>query len=430
MSRVSTLAIVGLVLTLALAGCSGSKKAETQVVLPEEITQQDLERATTLVSKFPTTFSFPGQAALEPLVHWINGTLAAGTGSTGIELPNDDGPLDYGGEVVVFDVADKVPIGQPVEVRLNLKWWGDPGRAADLDLWVDMPGTQGAVEPERYDESNNWNIVTKERVVNTVHLDGQPFAVGLQVNNGRIFDVSGAVPYALSVEFHHVAGVLPPGAAYAIQVPANSTFIVIDTERVIGDEHVDVDFVLVGPDDKIVRAMHHNDIGQETLSISIRGGGEYVLYAPQMHGGFLRVESELPNEQFQARLLTTTVEERILYDSPAPLPGTYVEQSDVASNTFGATGDIEVGPTAPLDLIPFIRSQAATVDAALNLTSASGWLGTVYARSSYEDERGRIGTLPVLEVQRSALSDGPYTYGAVSNSVGTTLGVRIISYTR
>lgn len=433
MSRASlpAVAVTGLLLCLLLAGCSGGgKKVEQQVVLPEEITQQDLERATTLVSKFPTAFSFPGQEALAPLVHWINGTLAPGTGSTGVELPNDDGPVDYGAEVVVFDVADKVPVGQPVEVRLNLKWWGDPGRAADLDIWVDMPGTQGAVEPLRYDESNNWNIITKQRVVNAVHLEGQPFAVGLQVNNGRIFDASGSVPYVLSVEFHYVANVLPPGAPYALQVPANSTFLVIDTERVVGDEHVDVDFVLVGPDDKVVRAMHHNDIGQETLSISVRGGGEYILYAHKMHGGFLRVESELPNERFEARLLATAVEERILYGNPAPLPGTYVEQSPASSNTFGATGELAVGPTFPLDIVPFIRSDAAVVDAALNITSGSGWYATAYARTSYNDERGRVGATPVVRIDRSGLDAGPYTYGVVSNGVAATLGVQIITYVR
>lgn len=425
-----TLLVALLVVALALSGCSGKGKGKKEeVVLPEEITQQDIDRLNTLVNKFPTAFSFPGQNALPPLFHWINGTLGPGTGSGGVELPTDDGPLDYGSEIIVFDVSDKVPVNQPVEVRINLKWIGDPGQAADLDIWVDMPGDGGAVDSGRFDESNNWNIANKIRVVNSVHLEGQPFAVGLQVNNGRILDPTGGVEYTMLVEFHHVANVLAPGAPYALQVPENSTFIVVDTERVIGDEHVDVDFVIVDPQDKVVRSMHHNDIGQETLSITVRGGGEYVIYAHQMHGGFLRVESELPNENFEARLLPLTVEERILHEGTTPAPGTYAE-GGTGTNTYGAESTFEVGPTFPLDIVPIIRSQAGNVDAAINITAPGGWLATAHTRSSYQDERGRVGTSPTILRDRSTLDLGTYSYGIVANNPGTVLGVQILSYTR
>lgn len=425
------LLVTSLVVALALAGCSGGgKKVQQQVILPDNITEQDIEKLSTLASKYPTAFSFAGQQALEPLTHWINGTITPGTGSGGIELPNDDGPIDYGAEVIVFDVSDKVPVGQPVEVRVNLKWWGDPGRAADLDIWADMPGNGGALNPLQFDESNNWNIINKQRVINSVHLGGQPFAVGLQVNNGRIFDPTGGVPYAMSVEFHYVANVLPPATPYALQVPANATLLVVDTERVIGDEHVDVDFVVIGPNDQLIRAMHHNDIGQETLSLSIPGGGEYVIYAQQMHGGFLRVETDIPNENFQARQLELTVDERMLFEGPAPAPGTYAEQGVGGSNSFSDEGTFEVGPTFPLDIIPIIRTTAGGVDAAINVTAPAGWTATAFARTSYEDERGRVGALPTVRVDRSNLGIGTYAYGVVSNGAGVSLGVQIVSYTR
>ena len=425
--------VATLVAALTLAGCSGGngKTEEPTFVLPPEINEQDISRLSNLASKFPTAFSFEGQQALEPIIHWINGTVEAGTGAGGVELPNDDGPIDYGADIITFDLADKVPVGQPVEVRINLKWWGDPGKAADLDIYVDMPGEKGAVNPEQYDESNNWNIINKARVVNSVHLDGKPFLVGLQVNNGRIVDPSG-VPYSMKVDLNFVANVLPPATPYALQVPENSTLIVIDTERVVGDEHVDVDFVLVGPNDNRVWSMHHNDIGQETLSISVPGGGEYIIYAQRMHGGFLRVEAEIPNENFLARQLTLTETEVVLHAGPAPAPGTYAEQAPVATNTFGAEGTFEAGPTFPLDIIPVITSTGGSVDVAINITAPRGWLLTTFARGAYEDDTGRVGTPATLRMDpgRTTMDVGTYSYGIVSNTAGATLSVLVLSYTR
>jgi hypothetical protein len=432
------LLVVALVAAVALAGCSGKKKEAAPVVLPDEITEQDIERIGNLASKFPTQFSFPGQELLEPVLHWINGTLQPGTGSGGIELPNDDGPVDYNGDVIVFDVSDKVPVGQPVEVRINLKYWGDPGRSADADIWVDMPGSHGALNPEQYDESINWNIVNKARVVDSVHLEGQPFAVGLQVNNGKILDPSGGVPYAMAVEFNFAKDVLAPGAAYAITVPDNATGLVFKTDRVTGDEHVDVSFLLIGPDDKLVRHLQHNDIGVDTLFLPVKQGGEYVVYSHSMHGGFVRLESEVPNEHFMARLLTTTEAETVLH-SDVPAPGTYAE-SGVAGNTWGAEGTFDVAGF-PLDIVPFIRSTAGSVNAAINVTSSAGWVATAFTCNwvddqappycaGFQDDSGRVGSEVDVRTDRSHLAPGAYTYGVVAENAGVQLGVTILSYTR
>jgi hypothetical protein len=434
------LAIFGIAIAcaLALSGCGSKAKPEQQIVLPDDITEQDIERLSTLASKFPTAFSFPGQTLLEPLVHWINGTVAAGTGSTGVELPNDDGPIDYGSDIIVFDVADKVPVGQPVEVRINLKYWGDPGRAADMDIWVDMPGSSGAVNPLQFDESNNWNIVNKARVVNSLHLEGQPFAVGLQVSNGRILDPSGSVPYAMQVEFNFVKDVLAPGAPYAIQVPENSTGIVFKTERVTGDEHVEVSFLLIDPNDRLVRYLQHNDIGVDTLFLPVKRPGEYIVYSHAMHGGFVRLESEVPNEGFMARLLPMTATESVLH-SDVPAPGTYAE-SGLGGNSWGAEGTINID-VFPLDVMPFIRSTAGSFNAAINVTSPSGWVASGFACTSaaaqappycagLEDERGRVGSTTHVRSDRSHLEIGSYHYGVVSDGPGVTLGVTVLSYTR
>lgn len=438
LKRFAVVALAAVAASAALAGCSDKTKDDAAVILPDDITTQDIERIGTLAAKFPTQFSFPGQALLEPLVQWINGTLDAGTGATGIELPNDDGPVDYGSEIIQFDVSDKVPVGQPVEVRINLKYWGDPGRAADLDIWVDMPGSRGAANPAQYDESNNWNIVNKARVVDSLHLDGQPFMVGLQVNNGRIADPAG-VPYAMQVEFNFAKDVLAPGAAYAIQVPDNATGLVFKTDRITGDEHVEVSFLLIGPDDKLVRHLQHNDIGVDTLFLPVKQGGEYVIYAHEMQGGFVRLESEVPNERFLARLLDVTTTETVLH-SDTPAPGTYAE-AGLAGNTWGAEGTFDVGPGFPLDVTPFIRSQAGAVNAAIKVSSPSGWLATAFTCNwvaaqappycmSLEDERGRVGSEVDVRHDRSRLATGPYTFGVVADNAGVQLGVAITGYTR
>ncbi|MEA3136420.1 MAG: hypothetical protein QOC71_701 [Thermoplasmata archaeon] len=437
------LLLAAILLATALGGCAGKDKGGAiETVRPEEITERDVERIENLASRFPTRYSFPDMVELPPVLGlYFNGTLSPGTGSTGVELPNDDGPLDYGGEIIHFDLADKVPVGQPVEVRAFLKWWGDPGTSADLDIWADMPGTSDASNPGRYDESLNWNIINKQRVVDAVHLEGQPFELGLQVNNGRIVHPDG-VDYSLRVDLFFADGVLAPGAAYAIQVPENATGLVLKTERVTGDEHVDVSFLLIGPDDRLVRYLLHNDIGVDTLFLPIHQPGEHIVYAHHMHGGFIRLESEVPNPEFHARRLEMTVTDLELH-SGTPAPGTYAE-SGLGGNTWGATGTFDVGPGFPLDLVPYIRSTAGAANAAINVTSPTGWVasgfvcnpatGAVAQAPSYcvgmQDERGRIGATTHVRSDLTHLEVGSYQFGVVTDSPGVTLGVTVFGYTR
>ncbi|HUR26214.1 MAG TPA: hypothetical protein VM327_09410 [Candidatus Thermoplasmatota archaeon] len=430
-----------LLLAVGLAGCSGGgKDDEVIAVRPEEITERDLTRIENLASKFPTRYSFPDAIALPPVLGlFFNGTLGPGTGSTGIELPNDDGPLDYGGVLERFDLSAQVPVGQPVEVRAFLKWWGDPGSSADLDIWADMPGTHDAFHTERYDESMNWNIINKQRVVDAVHLEGQPFELGLQVNNGRIVHPDG-VRYSLRVDLYFADGVLGPGAASAIQVPQNASGLVLKTERVTGDEHVDVSFLLIGPDDQLVRHLQHNDIGVDTLFLPVKQPGEHIVYAHHMHGGFIRLESEVPNPDSQARRLEMSSTDVTLFEGGAPAPGTYAE-SGVGGNTWGAEGQFDVGPGFPLDVTPFLHSTAGSIEAAINVTSPSGWVGTAFACNSvadgappycfgYEDGSGRVGSTADVRHDRSHLAVGSYSYGVVSNGPGVVLGVTVLGYTR
>ena len=50
----------------------------------------------------------------------------------------------------------------------------------------------------------------------------------------------------------------------------------------------------------------------------------------------------------------------------------------LAGNTWGAEGNFDVGPGFPLDVSPFIRSQAGAVNAAINVSSPTGWLATAF----------------------------------------------------
>ncbi|HJQ93269.1 MAG TPA: hypothetical protein VJ874_03165 [Candidatus Thermoplasmatota archaeon] len=438
--RPSALLVCAVVAFMALSGCSKKGDDVVEVVRPEEITERDIARLENLASQYPTRYAFPGQAALPPVLGlFFNGTLSQGTGSAGIEVPNDDGPLDYGGAIIPFDLADKVPVGQAAEVRIGLKWWGDPGTSADLDIWVDMPGVNDALNPERYDESMNFNIINKARVANAIHLEGQPFQVGIQVNNGRIVHPDG-VDYSLRVDLFFAEGVLGPGAAYAIQVPENATGLVLKTERVTGDEHVDVSFLLIGPGDQLVRHLVHNDIGVDTLFLPVREPGEHIVYAHAMHGGFVSLESEVPNPASQARRLEVAATETVLHEGGAPAPGTYAE-SGLGGNTWGAEGTFDVGPGFPLDVTPFLRGTAGSVEAAINVSSPSGWVGTAFACNSvaddappycfgYEDDGGRVGSNADVRQDRSKLAVGSYAYGLVSNGPGVAMGVTILGYTR
>jgi hypothetical protein len=348
-----------------------------------------------------------------------------------VELPTDEGPVDYGGQIVRFDLADKVPVGQPVEIRIGLKWWGDPGSSADLDIWVNIPGTKDAYNPGRYDESLNWNIINKVRVANGVRIEGQPFEIGIQVNNGRIVHPSG-VKYSVTVDLYFAKDVVAPGVAYGINVPSNATGIIVQSVRLAGDEHLNSKFVVVDPDNRLAHYVEHNDIGVETLFLPVKKPGEYVIYVHSMYGGFLSLESEVPNPSSMARILPLVVTNRVLHAGPDPSPGTYIEQGATggSTNTFGKQGSFSVDAGFPLDIIPWIQSTGGEVDAAINITSPVSWTATAFAQLHREDERGRIGGLVKVRTDRDGLAMGSYRWGVVSNGPGISLGATVVSFTR
>lgn len=410
---------------VTLSGCADDAPVEEEEEVPTQLTQEDVDRLEELVAEqHPRIFAFPGQEVLEPVFDWANGTVGS-EGNTGIEPIDDDGPADMGGPIQVHDISDLVPAGQPVELRLELKWAGDPGASVDLDLYINVPGLTTTHSEGHYDESWNWNRVTKNQVVNTVRIDGQPFEIGVQANNGKTVVPEG-VSYSIEVQaFFPENPVLPPLVPHGLTLPEGGTGFILESEPITGDEHIETDLIIVGPDDILHRSIHHNDIGTETLRIAASTPGEYVFYIAEQHGGFIRVETDVPNPDFEARPLTKVVEETALYDGAVAAPG--------SPGTYGEEGALDL-PGTPLDLYSFIRvSQGASIsgDVQMDVLSQDGVVHSMVVTGSALTDEGRLGDPPQESRDRTMIVDGAFGYGLRGNAgAGVAVGYGFVGYQR
>lgn len=413
--------------TMLLSGCFGDDDSDDFMLddTPGEISKTEVERLEQeVLAAYPRQFSFPGQELLDPVLLLFEEVLGPGSG-VGIELPNDNGPADAGGEFFSYDLAEHVPVGQPVEVRLKLKVYGNPGASTDVDIYTNVPGYQDAYDPDSFDESMNWNIVTKQKVMNTVHLDGEPFEVGVQAQNGKIVHPDG-MPYELFVEIHFAEDVIAPMTPYEVIVPPNATSLIFESEPVIGDEHITSEFVIVGPDGTLLKYVEHNDIATETLRIGVRESGPHIIYAQKMHGGFLSLESDVPNPDFQVTPLTKVVTETPVASDVIAAPAPEGQSGD--------SGDFDTGGTFPLDVYTFIRDSgnggvagqiiitASSSNGAVHTTEVTGWS---------QSEAGRIGDRQTETVDRSQLVSGAYTWDLTGNGgAGIVVGYGVVTYER
>lgn len=417
--------------TVALAGCSDEPEEE-ETVIPGSISQEQVEeleeRAT---EQFPRTVQFPGQILekVDPIVGVFEGRLDPLEG-LGVEWPDDTGPVSLAGEIKTFDLnsVGDIPEGQPIEVRLKLKWWGDPGSSVDMDIYVDVPGTNDGYDPTSDDESWNWNIVTKFRVVNTVNT-GDPLLVGMHLQNAKNPHPDG-VRYELHYEIHFPPNVLGPLVAYGVTVPDDASVLIFESEPVVGDEHVTSQIVVYDADDNLVIDKWHNDIASETYQVPIRGGGEYVIYAKYMHGGFLRVETDVQNPDFEARALTTTITETSV--------GSALDLGAVALSGYGQTGDVSV-TGIPVDAYAYIRPSAPLapqVSATMAVINDNGDYHVVTVTGQVNGDAGRIGddytdTRDWENAEATTTLAGVFTWGYTNNvAVGVDAGYGVIAYTR
>ncbi len=413
--------LVSLLLVAALAGCSDKGGKEIEDIVPEEITERDVERLEDLVSSDPRAYLFPGQAALAPVLLYFNDTLDPGTGVASTEYPNDDGYTDFGGAVIPYDLSQNVPVGQPVEIRVKLKWYGDPGSSADLDILFNVPGTNDAYTPSRFDESMNWNIITKFRVANAVRIEGEPFEVGIQATNGKNIHPDG-MRYSLQVELRFAESVLAPGVAYGIEVPEGASGLLFQSEPLIGDESIKSEVVLVDPDGFLARHFVHDDIVTETLFVPVEKTGEYVVYSPRMQGGFLRIETDVPNPDYQARILPTAWTETPVASDVALSP---------AVPGLSMSGAFDTGGAFPLELSAYLRPVGDpggfTFQASLNISSSTGWVSTAETTGGIQSSQGRLGTMMTEAHDFSRLAVGAYTWVLTGSGVQDQANVGSVS---
>ncbi len=428
--KLNALLLTLTVATVAFAGCNEAPEVKEDAI-PGTISEEQVAELESRASElYPRTVKFPNQVEgiVEPIRDVFEGRLDPGQGF-GVEWPNDNGQLALQGDIVPFDLATvaDIPDYQPVEIRLKLKWWGDPGSSVDMDIYVDVPGTNDGYDGTSDDESWNWNIVTKFRVVNTVKLPGEPLVVGMHLQNAKNMHPDG-VKYELHWEVFFPPNVLAPLVAYEISVPDDANILIFESEPVTGDEHVTSQIVLVDPQDNVVIDRWHNDIATETYSVPVRGGGEYVLYAKYMHGGFLRVETDVQNEGFEARALTTTITEEVVGGNAGP--GT------TAPSGYAVTGSLPEGTI--LDARAFIRAtQAAAPQGTITMAviNDNGDYHVVSAAGQVNGEAGRVGNdyenSYDPENPNSPTIAGPFRWGYTNNAaVGIEGGYWYVTYTR
>lgn len=411
--------LASVLLATALAGCA-DEPPEEEVVIPGSISEEQVqeleERA---LEQFPRVVEFPNMEALEPVTGIFEGTLGQFAGA-GVEWPDDDGNVKAGGETLTFDMSEFVPENQPVEMRLKLKWWGDPGASVDLDIFVDVPGEQDSYDGTSDDESFNWNIVTKFRVVNTVHKAGENLLVGMELQNGKIVHPDG-VRYELHYELHFPGNVLAPGIPYVVNVPEGATSLILESEPLVGDEHITSDLVIFAPDDTLVQYVHHNDIATETLRVAVSRPGDYVLYAQHYHGGFLRIETDVQNPNWQARALEPIVVEEVAVSGAAPAP-----------SGRPASGSIDIGGPI-LDIDGWIRNSGPAgggADAEFAVVNSDGDYHVLALSGQVDAGQLRAGTptTSVKNVDRFAESGWGWEWRA--NAEGLEAGYTAVTYQR
>lgn len=431
-----SLVVVATLTVVALAGCADEGPVEEQDDIPVAISRQQVEELESrILEEHPRAFAFPGQSAAAPVLKIINDTVAVGE-AIGLEPINDDSAADFGGTIKAYDVSDLAPANQPVELRVRLKWWGDPGASADLDIYVNVPGLESAYSTGFDEESWNWNIVTKTMVLNTARIDGEPFEVGVQAQNGKVVHPDGT-PFSLTIEAHFPQDVLAPRVPYALTLPEGATGFILESEPVTGDEHITTEMVIIDPTDALHRVVVHNDIGTETLFIPATRPGEYIFYVAEEHGGFLRVEADIPNPTYQTRVLERTLTDVVVAGPVITAPST--------PDGYAQNGAIDIGAQHPLEIRGFVRSTtplAGGLDVALALVSGAGTVHEVIAGDTVVEgnrapgafvagDYGRVG-FPTGEAwHREMMVNGEYSWNLRGDlGLGMEAGYTLVGYVR
>ena len=398
-------------------------------------TRREIEERTSAQFR---NYTVPGQEVLDDVVKWFNGTVGSGQGVAAYEDRNDRSGLAYNKEVIMQDLSGDIPAGQPAVIRAKLWYFAGPGASADLDLVANVPGTQTDLAGDDCDEFS-WKICVQEMSLSTVGVSGAPMQIGVEVANGRSMQ---GMDYFLRVEVDYFNDVITPDVPYAVTVPENATGLVVTSAKGDTGEHIQAEFLVIGPDDQLIEHSTYNDISIPTESklIPVPGPGEYVVYALELHGGFLGVEADVPVPKDVREIRPLARVEESVADASAPAPGTggYCDPTGTAGcapyNEGGST-TFSVEGTFPLEVIGWIGEeggQQANLNAEVRISSGKGLVYKLDKFVQYEDERGTLGlTRDEFHANHTweNLDKGEYTVSYVIDGTGT-VGHTVVTYKR
>lgn len=440
--KLTTMIVLLVLVAAPLAGCLKKDPIETASTEQEKaddiLGQEGRQTLVDAAAIIPKNYSFPDQQVLPPVVFEYVGKITQSANGA-LEAEKDEGGIERSTFVEMQDISALVPAGQPVELVVDLVWDASEANSADLDIAIDVPGTTSTYSPTS--ETFNWNLAVKTVVVNTIGVAGQPASVGIQAAGGA---VTQGFDYTLSVRATYVKDVLTPYHPWAFDVPPGASGIILESEKAGGEEHVASQFVLIDPEDNLVQFVDFNDIDIPTESIYIPTSkpGTYVFYAYTMHGGFLRVKSDVPLDANAARPLALV--ETAAMDSNAPAPGIAGKDYFNGSALGGATPADDVSPTVmdfttngafPLRVTGYITGQAIT-QAKITLKSPLGAVHTLTKIARAEDDSGSVGYTSDHEGSTNNLFDwkniqrGTWTAEIVNTSPGVEIGHIVLTYTR
>lgn len=438
------LAIVMLLAT-PLTGCLGLFGADDAApagptdsdLVQDKIGEKEQKRISALADTRPRSYSMEGQEMRAPVTLWYNDSVGTGA-NTAIEGKDDRGGTNYGSIIKSLDIASYLPPGQPAEVRIQLYWDQQEGKSMDFDIYVKVPGFRTEYFPKS--EEFNWNIPTKTMTINTIGVAGADHFIGVEANNGR---TTADVPFTVRLDFAYAKNVLTPYHAWEFTVPANASGIVVESDKVAGDETVLANFIIIDPNDQLVQFMEYNDIAipTESVFIPLAGPGKYIFYAYDLRGGFFRLSTDAPLDDAVARPLPLTAEAVIASSSPAP---GLVERDWGSPTAAGAvtplTGGEEVPFTVdgayPLRIHAFVDvSGSAGLQGMVQarITSTKGLVHDLQRIARYDDASGSIGyTGDEGQSNRfvaANVAKGAYTLTIVNDS-NAQVGYMILTYKR
>ncbi|MHB8603702.1 MAG: hypothetical protein ACYDCK_00485 [Thermoplasmatota archaeon] len=406
--------LVVLVAAPVLSGCLGfgGKKPVQTAGSGDQVKQllgnntgQQLEQR---LSVTPSNYTMAGQLALPPVTRYYNDSIGP-EDTASYQDANDRGGNSFNVEYKWADITPQLPAGQPAQIRVTLSYQGQPGSSAKCDPVVDVPGTKITFDPSN-DDQWNWKFTTLRDMVDTIGVAGVKAQIGVGCADGM---AANPLSFSLRMEFSYVKDVLTPYFPWAFNVPTNATGLILESEKAGGTQHISAWFSIIGPDDKLVQFVDFNDIGipTQTVFIPVSQPGQYIFYAYNMTGGFMRLRADtgVENRAAVPLALKTTAVTLESSSSPGVVArdwghGGYVAVigSPIPTDNVVVTPDqggedkpFAVTGTFPLRIVPFIgdaqTSAGDTAMSEISIKSSKGIVASLQRVLRHDDAMGSVG---------------------------------------